>query len=562
MSKREPKSRNLSGWALELSEYDFDIEHVQSRNNGISDCLSRLHLINLLTHLQPEMSVEEFHQAQLKDFYLMAAFDYLATNRKNFDVDKLGPFKRFCKHLNLDPTGLLQWKYCTVVPEHLRNCIIELCYDHPASGHFAIDRTLSHFKECFYWPNALKDVTSWVRGCVKCNAFNTPPGGYVRAPLNPINSSERFETICYDIAGPFMPVTPRGNRYALILVDHFTKWTEAIALPDIQALTIARAIYDQWCCRYGLMKFLHSDGASNVDGHVVRELCKLLGIGKTKSSRLHPQGDGISESMVKVLKSCIQKQVDLHGLNWDLYLHSAMYAARTSVNSSKGFAPSQMVLGSHIKLPVDLLTTNDVNDLQDKPQNHSQRQAQQFVSQFGKEVKRTFVQAQASLNTSRNKMKIQYDKKTTSHQFKVGDYVMLWYPYKVSGLSQTWQPNWKGPFQIHCLVGNCNCILVNGGGRLSQVIHVNQLKLVLPPNNRLELPKYQATITQPQKASQVQSDNSVADLFISAEDENNPTEVSVTENRTVMGNQQLIQRNWCELDTASILPNRTRSGKL
>ena len=93
---------------------------------------------------------------------------------------------------------------------------------------------------------------------------------------------------------------------------------------------------------------------------------------------------------------------------------------------------------------------------------------------------------------------------------------------------------------------------------------MNQLKLVLPPNNRLELPKYQATITQPQKAGQVQSDNSVADLFISAcaEDENNPTEVSVTENRTVMGNQQLIQRNWCELDTASILPDRTRSGKL
>ena len=196
-----------------------------------------------------------------------------------------------------------------------------------------------------------------------------------------------------------------------------------------------------------------------------------------------------------------------------------------------------MVLGSHIKPPVDLLTTNDVNDLQDKPKNHSQRQAQQLVSQLGKEVKCTSVQAKASLNTSRNKMKVQFDKKTISHQFKVGDYVMLWYPYKVSGLSQTWQPNWKGLFQTDCLVGNCNCILVNGGGRLSQVIHVNQLKLVLPSNNQLQLPKYQGTITQSIKASQVQSDNSVADLFISAEDENNPTEVSVTENRTVMGNQ-------------------------
>ena len=143
--------------------------------------------------------------------------------------------------------------------------------------------------------------------------------------FNPINSSERFEIVCYDIAGPFMPVTPRENCSALILIDHFTKWTEAIALPNIQAPTIACAIYDQWCCRYGLMKFLHSDGASNVDGHVVRELCKLLGIRKNKSSCLHLQGDGISESMVKVLKSCIQKQVDLHGLDWDFNIPSFCY---------------------------------------------------------------------------------------------------------------------------------------------------------------------------------------------------------------------------------------------
>ena len=67
------------------------------------------------------MAVEEFHQVQLKDSYLVAAFDYLAANRKNFDVDKLGLFKCYHKHLNLGPTGLLQWKYCTVVPEHLRN---------------------------------------------------------------------------------------------------------------------------------------------------------------------------------------------------------------------------------------------------------------------------------------------------------------------------------------------------------------------------------------------------------------------------------------------------------
>ena len=63
---------------------------------------------------------------------------------------------------------------------------------------------------------------------------------------------------------------------------------------------------------------------------------------------------------------------------------------------------------------------------------------------------------------------------------------------------------------------------MNGGGRVSQLIHVNQVKLKFPPNNRLELPKYQATITHPQRSRQVLSDNYVTDMFFSAEDENNP----------------------------------------
>ena len=56
MSKGEPKNRKLLDWALELSEYDFDIEHVESKNNGITDCLSRLHLVALLSAIQPELS--------------------------------------------------------------------------------------------------------------------------------------------------------------------------------------------------------------------------------------------------------------------------------------------------------------------------------------------------------------------------------------------------------------------------------------------------------------------------------------------------------------------------
>ena len=80
---------------------------------------------------------------------------------------------------------------------------------------------------------------------------------------------------------------------------------------------------DHWCCHYGIPERFHSDGANNVHGSVIRELNNYLGINKSKSSRLHPQGDGISEAFVKQMKTCVQKQVNKHGSDWDLYLQPA-----------------------------------------------------------------------------------------------------------------------------------------------------------------------------------------------------------------------------------------------
>ena len=85
---------------------------------------------------------------------------------------------------------------------------------------------------------------------------------------------------------------------------------------------------------------LHSDGANNVHGHVMKEFSKLVGIDKSKSFRLHPQGDGKTEAYVKILKHCIQKQVDSFGSDWDLYLQSAAFAVRSNISNSTKCSPA------------------------------------------------------------------------------------------------------------------------------------------------------------------------------------------------------------------------------
>ena len=80
------------------------------------------------------------------------------------------------------------WKNKYVVPKQLCCDVLKLCHDHPSSGHFAIQRTLDRFQIKYFWPNALLDVTHWGQSCHQCNKFNPPRTGYIKAPLQPIES--------------------------------------------------------------------------------------------------------------------------------------------------------------------------------------------------------------------------------------------------------------------------------------------------------------------------------------------------------------------------------------
>ena len=358
----------------------------------------------------------------------------------------------------------------------MRPQILQLSHDHPTSGHFGIERSLQKFQHHFFWPDALQDVTNWIRSCHKCNQYNTPPQGSIKAPLTPINTDHRFQIVHYDLAGPFLPKTARGHSYALIIVDHFSQWPEFVPLSRTDAPTLALTIFDHWCCRYGMPERLHSDGAHNVHGHVMMEFSKLIGIDKSKSSRLHPQGDGKAEAYVKILKHCIQKQVDKFGSDWDLYLQSAAFAVRSNVATSTKCSPAELVLGSKLRAPL--------NSLYPEPTYHgvpyNQRQAQQFAHELISNIKRSTDTARQVLERSRLQMKQQYDKTAGRyHKLSVGDSVMLWDPYYNPKVSRCFQRKWNGPYTIDRFTSDSNCKIVDCSNKY-KFVHVNQLKRTEP----------------------------------------------------------------------------------
>ena len=199
----------------------------------------------------------------------------------------------------------------------------------------------------------------------------------------------------------------------------------------------------------------------------MKELSKYLGIEKSKSSRLHPEGDGMAEAFVKQTKSCIQKQVDLNGTNWDLFLQPTAFAIRSNVTNHTRLSPSELMLGSKLNQPVDFISPSPTTSFQ-----HGQ--SKKFAETLRNRIKLCSETVNSNLRKSREIMKTSYDKNARRHNFKIGDKVMLWKPYKKSGIARCFQPNWDGPWVILENTGSTNCKVRKNNQELN--VHFNQLK--------------------------------------------------------------------------------------
>ena len=71
------KSKKLAKWALQLSEYTFDVIHIPSRHNAVSDFFSRLEEVNLITHFTPTLTVNDWRAAQQECMFIRCACDYV-----------------------------------------------------------------------------------------------------------------------------------------------------------------------------------------------------------------------------------------------------------------------------------------------------------------------------------------------------------------------------------------------------------------------------------------------------------------------------------------------------
>jgi len=175
----------------------------------------------------------------------------------------------------------------------------ELIWDTHKQAHAGVRRVLLKLRLRWYWPSMERDVRLRVKGCEICQAskHSRLPGGAGRRRLY---TEKPWQVVAVDLVEP-MPLTPRGNCWISVLTDHFTRWADALAIPDASAPTVARVLDQNVFCYFGLPEQLHSDQGAQFQSQLLSDLCRLWGVNKSQTTPYHPQGNGIVERNNRVL---------------------------------------------------------------------------------------------------------------------------------------------------------------------------------------------------------------------------------------------------------------------
>ena len=239
-----------------------------------------------------------------------------------------------------------------IVPPSLVTEIITSLQNSLTAGHLGAYKTLEKIRQRNYWPGFKTDVKHHILRCDKCQKRSDPPQKH-RHSLVDWKISYPFHHIGLDFLGPLH--TSNGCRYILLIGDHFTKWYEAIPLPDQTAATTSDALLERWICRFGCPYSIHTDRGTNFESQLFANLLKKLEIDKTRTTAFHPQSNSVIERMNRNLLNMLAKCIDEYQTNWSVKLPYVLMVFRSSVHESTGFTPHYLVFGHEISLPLDLM---------------------------------------------------------------------------------------------------------------------------------------------------------------------------------------------------------------
>lgn len=295
--------------------------------------------LNVTSLVDDDLTLDQMKQLQMEDASLNVYHKHAASGRKKtigdyietwFSVDRGLLYRHYHSTKVSDTKHYKQ----LVVPEPLRMKVMKIAHDSILGGHLGTKKTLDRILSNFYWPGIQGDVTRYCQSCDVCQR-TFPRGKVIKVSLNemPIIDTP-FERVAVDLVGPLYPITDKGNRYILTVVDYSSRYPESAALKNIDTKTVAEALVEI-LSRVGIPREVLSDMGTQFTSNVMKEVGRLLSFKQLVTTPYHPACNGLVEKFNGTLKSMLRKMCSERPKDWDRYLPALLFAYREVPQESR-----------------------------------------------------------------------------------------------------------------------------------------------------------------------------------------------------------------------------------
>lgn len=335
-----------------ISQFTSDLRHITGKSNVVADTLSRIHDISSVESSNPtptfipsisyHFNLQLLIDAQSHDKELAYLVSENAENKNKQTSFRL-------KHIFIPNTTDRVWcdistsHYRPFVPSNLRRSVFDIFHN---LAHAGIRATRKLVASHYFWPGMNKDCTLWAKTCMHCQTSKIH-----RHTVTPLASFPvpkcRFEHLHIDIVGPFPP--SRGNSYILTMVERFTRWPEAIPIADTSAETVARTLFQNYICRFGVPLSVTTDQGAQFESNLFREFAKFLGFNRIHSTSYHPQSNGMVERFHRTLKTALLARAN--SIHWYDELPVILLGFRTLPRQDLQCSSADLLYGQNLRLP-------------------------------------------------------------------------------------------------------------------------------------------------------------------------------------------------------------------